>query len=151
MLILISTVGSWPPCEEDYAPCQCEVYQNEEVTQKWVYCFSVNVTDIKEVFRKTPTVDFEAVNLFLSPSDPAEEIPADLMADSRALDIVIFGSSTSEKPLRINRNAFRSSRTLNKQFEIDYNDLTGTDMGFLEGFDNLRGSTILLPRCRRSI
>lgn len=123
----------WPPCDEDYTPCSCEVYNT--TGQKWVYCFGVTPTQVAEVFSRTPTVDLEALNMFLSVSEVLE-IPANLMGNSRALDLTLYGPSEGY-PLKIHPDAFRSTRNYTTLLEIEYYDMSQLNMAFLTGFNQL--------------
>ncbi len=124
-------------CPEDYSPCSCSV-ASEGLK---IVCSEVSVQDVIDVFNRTTARDLDTFGLTWTRT-PLESvtIPADLLGGSRAKLIGVYCPSkiVPRVPLRMDDNAFRSSRDYADTFLTFYCDWSQQfDLQFLAGFDNL--------------
>ena len=132
MTLLIGPTASQFGCPygEDYRPCTCYYYDG-------IYdinCDRVLISDIAVIFRRRTSIDLGTITILRLESDD-EIIPADLIDDHRALKIDLKAYPTPL--LRIDPQAFRSSKNYAQSFQSSYYDIGELDFNFLDGFDQL--------------
>ena len=124
-------------CPEDYAPCTCTVsYEGIQVS-----CNEVSVQEIVNIFNRTTARDLYTFNVqWTRTTLESVVIPADLLGGSRAQVIGVNCPSkvTPRVPLRMDDNAFHSSRDYSVAFLTFYCDWSQQlHLQFLSGFNLL--------------
>ncbi|XP_059351183.1 uncharacterized protein LOC130702954 [Daphnia carinata] len=132
-------------CPEDYSPCTCVANGPSAL---YVTCTNASIEEIQDVFYRTRTVDLYRVELFLTRSmSGTTHLPADLLQDKRAQEILMFCPVDAEPKLGLTFDpaAFEFSRFNTNYFALDGCDLASqTDMLFLNDFSIL--DTLILYR-----
>jgi len=67
----------------------------------------------------------------------SEEIPEDLIGNSKIARIAIYCDDSTERDLRVNRNTFKSTEKYTKEILIQSCNLRRVNFSFLNNFDNL--------------
>ena len=123
------------PDGEDYSPCTCRRFSPPD-GPSFITCSEVSLAQVSSVFKRTTTADLEGLNLELL-ADPIDIIiPMDLLSNHRARSITISCPSTRYS-LKIDPQAFRSSKLLTESFDLMKCDTSLLDFNFLSGFDRL--------------
>ena len=95
---------------------------------------------MKEVFGRTKRTAFNSITLNISSSD--EYIPADILSNKRTEHLNLICNSNDENiELKVDINAFRSTKNLTKTLSIHNCDGIQLDINFLSGFDHLTNLT----------
>ena len=121
------------PNGEDYSPCTCSGFVDR--LPHYLTCKGTTLADVSRVFRQTTPADFMKFSLQTSITDPTEVIPIDLLNNHRAIKIEIKCSFNYS--LRIDPQAFRSSKNMTRSVSFDLCDLSQLNFDFLSGFDRL--------------
>lgn len=107
-----------------------------------VICENAAVAHIQEVFLRTSRTTFDTIRLNILPSD--KEIPEDILANKRAINLNIVSETTEDfEVVKIDPNAFRSTKNFTKTIEMYGFDCSQLDLTFLFGFDQLINLTLL--------
>ena len=132
---------------DNYAPCIysynticssrdiCDVFLKGNII-----CDLVPIDKVKEVFGRTKRTAFNSITLNISSSD--EYIPADILSNKRTEHLNLICNSNDENiELKVDINAFRSTKNLTKTLSIHNCDGIQLDINFLSGFDHLTNLT----------
>ena len=121
---------SYCPNDDSYSPCHC--------SPVGVHCISCSIVSIKTVFQRN--VEWNQLHNFelrLLPEDLV--VPADLLANHWVAHGIFIQCEFSFFPsIKIDPDAFRSSRNSTRSFDIFNCNVAGLDFHFLEGFHNLK-------------
>jgi len=124
-----------PDRSSDYTPCTYA--NNADIT-----CDQVPLEEIQKVFKRTSTVSFEKIQLNLRPNLDSF-IPADLFVNKRTIFLKIWNPDYSHNndnnsvSLKVDPNAFRSTKSYTRNIAFHINDCSQIDFGFLDGFNQL--------------
>ena len=135
MIFLADPVTSASPIDcpngQDYSPCECFPPVSERLDQ--IECRNISLQDISGIFRRTTPADFDHFSLSLSPAEPSEIIPADLLNNHRVGGISI-NCPSNDVYLRVDSKAFRSSIDTASSIYFSNCDMSRLDFQFLAGF-----------------
>ena len=118
------------------SPCHCIYDQTFHLSPTLVACNLVSMINVTHVFERIPAMQWPALVLRLTSSDENRTIPADLLGNHTTVG-VRFVCPHHGYPLRLNRNAFRSSKQLIEFLYVDECDVGQLNFNFLAGFDKL--------------
>jgi len=137
LVMTVKTVSTQADCpnEEDYSPCTCYRYDDPSRNPS-VNCAS-NLSEISSVFKRTTAADIEVISIDLVETDPIKIIPADLINNHRAEYISIGCASINNQPLKVDSQAFRSSKDLINGVQSYNCDLNQFNFEFMSGFNLL--------------
>ena len=105
-------------------------------------CNEVPLDEVQKAFNRTAVFGLASVTLTLQPYIFSEtHIPEDVFGTKQVRDIRIqYPDGLVEHSsliLKVDANAFRSSKSYTHEFTINFIDCTQLDLGFLAGFDRL--------------
>lgn len=131
---------SYEPCIYSYKTiCSsrdiCDVFLKGNII-----CDFVPIAEVKEVFGRTKRTTFDSITLNMQ--SPDEYIPADIFSNKRTehLNVVCKGDDENIE-LKVDIDAFRSTKNLTKTLFIYNCDGIKLNINFLTGFDNLKNLT----------
>ena len=130
------------PNYENYSPCVCSYITNLGYS---ITCEGVSLLDISDAFNRTTGADLYFVDLYLSAFDASPEngeimIPSDLLGYRHsAAKIYLNGPRRLLRNyfLKMDPNAFRSSKDMAQTFGISDFDIGRLDFNYLSGFGKL--------------
>ena len=118
------------PNGEDYFPCTCNEWGS-------VFCHNVTFDEIARVFRRTTPAYIYYFSLKPSLADANEMIPPDLLNNHRVTEYLNIYCYSNGFSLRVDPQAFRSSKNTTESIHFHYCDTNGFNFQFLSGFDKL--------------
>lgn len=133
--------GDKCPGAEDYTPCTCQGCRGT-----WrLTCDGVTANELRDVLRKTTVTVFQAVDISLSKESSAanlEDIPMDVLEGKRASSIRL-ACSAREHQLRVDAEAFASTKQSTNRFEINHCDLSKLNLTFLADFNEITSFNLI--------
>ena len=121
------------PNGEDYSPCECTRSSPDSLPN--IDCRRINLEQVAAVFNRTTAAELDRFSLFLS--DSVQIIPADLLSNHRTRYIRIECPGIIEYSLRVDPQAFRSSKDTTQQIDISYCLMNRLDFEFMSGFNRV--------------
>ena len=124
------------PNREDYSPCTCEF--TDESQEYSITCSDVPLVDIVGVFNRTTPADLNSFDLYMS-QESSQDIPANLLNNHRVNSVIDLHCQSKNRNnlLRVDPDAFRSSKNVTKSFALNFCDISQLEFNFLNGFDTL--------------
>jgi len=114
-------------------------------------CDKVPVKEVENFFNRTSFHYLKSAKVTFQPRENETLIPEDVVGTKRILDIRIGFSEYYQlqnvtfieyyKMLKVDADAFRSTKSYTEIFTIENIDCTHLDLGFLSGFDRLTNLT----------
>lgn len=122
----------------DFAPCEYYPETNSVDCDRFI-----PIENIHNGFKRlSASVPFIQLETFVLNTRNSEEIPKDLIGNSKIARIAIYCDSSFGRDLRVNLNAFKSTEKYTKEFLIQSCPLRRINFSFLNDFDNLVELTI---------
>ena len=139
------------PNREDYSPCICPYKKDMEQEDILLWCPNIPPDDIKSTFKVTTPAIFKLIVISITPVGGISlEIPADVFVAHKVFQIsILFRLDNADvyvKPyLKVNEDAFRSSRNITQEIIIISFDLHWLNFSFLTDFNKL--NTLYIKDC----
>ena len=102
-----------------------------------VLCYRIILTKVSNVFKRTPTAELEKFSIYLLPADRNEVIPRDVLNSHRVRNIEITCDDSANFYLRVDPQAFGSSRNTTRSIHFYHCDMSRLNFDFLTGFHQI--------------
>ena len=114
---------------QNLSPCICASSFNN-----YIKCDRVPMEEVRQVFARINLPVIDQLDLILSATE--DTIPDDILSDQQ-VDSISLLCHSPQNILKVDRDAFRSSRSFAKGVSIGDCDLSQLNFNFIEGFNRL--------------